>query len=504
MAETLRSRIRVLSGQSFIYGLSGALTKLVGLIIIPILGRLFVPSQFAAIDLITAFGAAIGSVLLLGSDAAVAFYFFREADEEGRRTLVSTWMIFQFCLNTLVGAILFIFAEPITHLVIGPSYSSDYIKLTGCAFPLGSTIGYVLEILRLQLRPKRYLLVSGLSVVTGLLLTLALVVALRLGLLGIYIASALTNVLAFTAAMYAVHSSVMPRFSFDRLKKVLAYGIPLVPISVAAWAINLSNRFFIKAHSVHGVSGVSDTGLFGMGNRVSQLLLLVVTAFTLAWGPFALSISESPDAKRTYAKVLTFYAVTLGTLTLGLSLFAPLILTFAAKPEYARSYQVVAPLAAAYAVYGAYPIVAMGAALSKKTIHLSWTTIVGAVVTLGLNAVLVPLPYMGLEGGAIATLCGYSVMVSLVYVVSQRLYPIPFEGRKLLTCVSLLVGAVVLGQLLRPMFPALSVAGIGVRLALLLLFPLALVALSVVERYEVRVVYGALHSALLRRRGAAA
>jgi O-antigen/teichoic acid export membrane protein len=236
-----------------------------------------------------------------------------------------------------------------------------------------------------------------------------------------------------------------------------------------------------------------------MGNRIAQLLLLAISAFALAWSPFALSISESPDAKRVYAKVLTFYVAVLSWLTLGLSLFAPLILTVV-KPDYARSYQVVAPLAYAYAVAGAYPIVAMGTALSKKTIHLSWATIAAGVFTLALNAILVPLPYMSLTGGAVATLCGNLMLVGLVYTVSQRLYPIPYEIRKVLTCAVLLAATVTLGQLLRLWLSPVSLIGLVVRLIALAVFPTALVATGVVERYEVRVLYGALHRAVLRRR----
>jgi O-antigen/teichoic acid export membrane protein len=499
MAETLRSRVRVLSSQSLVYGLSGTLTKLVGLIIVPILGSKFTPIAFAPIDLITAFASVIGSVILLGSDAAVAYYYFRETDEQGRQDLISTWMIFQFLLNAIVGAMLFIFAEPITRLILGPSSNSWYIRLTGCAFPLGSTVNYSLEILRLQIRPRRYVLVSGSSVIAGLFLTLLLVVSLNLGLVGIYIASLSSNILAFAISTYSLRRSIVPRFSPARFKQILAYGLPLVPISVSNWAIGLSNRFFIRAHSSQLATGLSDTGLFGMGNRIALLLMLAISAFALAWSPFALSISESPDAKRVYAKVLTFYVAVLSWLTLGLSLFAPLILTVV-KPDYARSYQVVAPLAYAYAVAGAYPIVAMGTALSKKTIHLSWATIAAGICTLALNAILVPLPYMSLTGGAVATLCGNLMLVGLVYAVSQRLYPIPYEIRKVLTCAVLLAATVTLGQLLRVWLSPVSLTGIVVRLVALGIFPTALVIAGVIERYEVGVLYGALHSAVFRRR----
>jgi O-antigen/teichoic acid export membrane protein len=315
---------------------------------------------------------------------------------------------------------------------------------------------------------------------SGLALTIGLVVIARMGLLGVYIGSACTNVISFCVAMAMIHRSLRPAFSLSRLRALLAYGVPLVPITVAGWAIALSSRFFIQAHT-----GGSDVGIFGMGSKVAQIMMLFVTAFTLAWGPFAFSIAEERDARRTYAKVLTFYTAGMGWLALGLSLFAPLILLVAVNPSFARAYQVVPPLALAYMVAGAYNIVAVGTSLSKKTIHLSWTTIAAAVVTVVLNAVLLPLPYMSLVGGALATLAGQLVSVGLVYWVSQRLYPVPYERGKVLRCVAIIGLLVIVGQLERIWVEPNLAVGILVRLLLLGLYPLLLIGLRVIERYEV-------------------
>jgi O-antigen/teichoic acid export membrane protein len=486
MAVTLRARMRQLSTQSLVYGLSGALTKVVGLIIVPLLLRIFTPADFGVIGLISAFTSILGAVLILGSDAAVGYYYFREGDEPGRRALLSTWFIFQFALNSVAGLALFVFAHPLTQLVLGAAQNDVYLRLTGAVFPLGSTFAYALEVLRLQMRPARYLAVSAVNVLSGLVLTLILVVALGLGLTGVYVASAMTNLVAFAAVAVSLRGSFRLRFSTPRLRALLSFGVPLVPITLAAWAIGTSNQFFIKAHT-----GVADVGLFSAGSKVAQIMFLAVTAFSLAWGPFAFSIAEEEDAPRTYARVLTFYVAVLGWLALALSLFAPLILEIA-RPSFFRAYQVVPPLALSYMVYGAYPIVAIGTSLSRKTIHLSWTTLVGAGVTIAGNALLVPLPYLALIGGALATLGGNLVLVGLVYWVSQRLYPIPYEPRKVGTCIAILGILVLAGQVERAHFGPTSPAGLAFRAVLVASYPVLLVICGVLQRYELVVLRNAL------------
>lgn len=298
MAVTLRERMRQLTAQSFIYGLSGALTKIAGLLMVPILLHIFTPADYAVIDLVTTFTSVIGGILLLGSDAAVAYYYYRETDAEGQRSLISTWFIFQFVLNTLAGAALFVLAAPSAHLLFGSStHNQLYLQLIACVFPLSASFGYILEIFRLQMRPISYLAVSAVNVSTGVVLSLILVVWLNKGLTGVYLASTATNVVTFAMALGAMRQTLRIRFSRQRLLQVLAYGTPLVPITVANWAIGVSNRLFIRAHS-----GLTDVGLFSSGSKVAQIMFLAVTAFGLAWGPFAYSIAEEQDARRTYAQ----------------------------------------------------------------------------------------------------------------------------------------------------------------------------------------------------------
>jgi O-antigen/teichoic acid export membrane protein len=315
----------------------------------------------------------------------------------------------------------------------------------------------------------------------------------------VYVASAATNVVTFAWAIRAMRKTLGIRFSRRRLQQVLAFGTPLVPITVATWAIAVSNRLFIRAHS-----GLVDVGLFSSGSKVAQIMLLAVTAFSLAWGPFAYSIAEEPDAKRTYARVLTYYVAAVGWLAVALSIFAPLIL-WIARPAYAPAYQVVPPLVISYMITGAYSIVAIGTSLSRKTIHLSWTTISAAAVALALNTVLPLLPGLALVGGALATMCGNLVSVGLVYLVSQRLYPIAFERRKVLICGAVLGLVILLGEISHTVVGATSVAGVVFRLGLLAAYPWLLIWAGVIERYEVVVLRNALLSGVggrLRRNGA--
>jgi len=100
----------------------------------------------------------------------------------------------------------------------------------------------------------------------------------------------------------------------------------------------------------------------------------------------------------------------------------------------------------------------------RKTVHLSALAIGAAILNVVLNFALIP-PF-GIVGAGLATAAGYGALALSYYWLAQRLYPTPYEPRKVVT---MLATATLLGLLgLVPFEPVgLSVA---VKLAALAVF----------------------------------
>jgi O-antigen/teichoic acid export membrane protein len=104
---------------------------------------------------------------------------------------------------------------------------------------------------------------------------------------------------------------------------------------------------------------------------------------------------------------------------------APIVLLLA-KGDYAPASSVIGLLALAAVSVGLYYISALGLNLAQRTGHVGWTNMVAALANIVLNATLIPM--WGIVGAAIAALAANLLLVVLMYVMSQRVYPIPFDG----------------------------------------------------------------------------
>ncbi len=267
-------------------------------------------------------------------------------------------------------------------------------------------------------------------------------------------------------------------FDRDLLRRMNRFGMPLVPSGLLLWVTSFSDRFFLVT-----LADAAETGLYSVGVRIASAMVLLLTAFRMAWPAFAYSIVDDAEARRTYAWVLTYLTVVSAWVATGLALLSPWLVDWLAAPAFASSSRVVGPLAFAAVAFGAYIVVAIGIGREKRT-QFNWVvTGAAALVNVVLNLTLIP-PY-GMMGAAVATVAAYAVMFVGMAWWSQRIYPVPYQWRRVATAAAAGIGLVVVGKLVD--------AGLPLAVALTAVYPLALVPLGFLlpaERARIRRAFG--------------
>jgi O-antigen/teichoic acid export membrane protein len=193
----------------------------------------------------------------------------------------------------------------------------------------------------------------------------------------------------------------------------------------------------------------------------------LLTAFRLAWPAFAYSIDDDRQARRTYAFVLTYIVALTTWVATGLALLSPWIVDWLAAPAFEESSRVVGPLAFSTVAFAGYIVVAIGVGRAKRT-QFNWiVTGAAAAVNIALNLLLIP--SYGMMGAAVATVAAYSTMFVGMVWWAQRIYPVPYQWRRIVTAAAVGLALVGVGKL--------TGGGFAVALALALVYPLALLPL---------------------------
>jgi O-antigen/teichoic acid export membrane protein len=227
--------------------------------------------------------------------------------------------------------------------------------------------------------------------------------------------------------------------------------------------MNFVDRMFLA-----GYKGAAEVGVYSAAVKIASVITFAMFAFRTAWPAFAYSIEDDRDAKRTYSFVLTYLLVLASWIALALGALAPWLVEALTAPGYQRAQKAVALLAFAGAVYAGYTVLAIGSGRARKT-QLNWVvTGIGAAANVAINFLLVP--RYGMVGAAISTTASYAVLFVGMTWYAQRVYPVAYQWRRVVTAVGAGVGLTVAARVADlPLAPSVL---------LVLAYPLALALLG--------------------------
>jgi O-antigen/teichoic acid export membrane protein len=252
-------------------------------------------------------------------------------------------------------------------------------------------------------------------------------------------------------------------FDTTLLRRMQAFGMPLVPSALALWAISFVDREFVSWYK-----GNAEVGVYSAAIKIASVITFLMVAFRTAWPAFAYSIEDDGEARRTYSFVLTYLLTATSWAALALGALAPWWVQLLTDPRYQRAEKGVALLAFAGAVYAGYTVLAIGSGRARRT-QLNWVvTGTGAAVNVGLNFWLIP--RWGMVGAAISTAAAYVVLFLGMTLYAQQVYRVPYQWRRVVTCIAAAVGLTVAARAAHlPLAPSFL---------LVLAYPLALAALG--------------------------
>jgi O-antigen/teichoic acid export membrane protein len=234
-----------------------------------------------------------------------------------------------------------------------------------------------------------------------------------------------------------------------------------VPVAFAYGVIGSVDRWSLQRYA-----SLDEVGTYALAMKFFAVVTMGVSAFQLAFMPFAFARAKDPDAPKLYARVLGLYVAIASAGALACAVIAPLAIRLLATGDYAASAQPALWLCFAAVAQGAYYVAALGINLSLRNHWLGVSAGGAALVAALANTLLVP--RLGAEGAAAATFAAHTASAVLTYTIAQRLHPLPYRGARLVT---LFVSGVLLGAVTVHASPH-GAAGVAVRFAAVVAFAL--------------------------------
>ena len=398
-----------------IYGFGGIISKLVPLVMVPIVTRLMPNSSYFGIsdmsNTVVSFGS---SLAVMGMYDAMYRMFFEKDDEDYQKEICSTTLIFTLVTSAVIFLIMLVLRDFIADKFFGDTKYTYLVYITAIATLVGATNNIICAPTRMQNKRKVFVVMNALSPLVSygvsipLLLTGHYIIALPVaGVISGFSCEVIFWILNKEWFNFK-------KFRIEYLKPLLWIAIPLLPNFLIYWIFSSSDKLMIT-----NLIGTAATGVYSVGGKLGNASQLIYTAFAGGWQFFAFSTMKEKDQVKSNSQIFEYLGIISFVCAMGIFIICKPLYELLFTGEYVVGYIISPYLFLAPLLQMLFQVACNQFLVIKKT----WTNIfilsTGAIVNIVLNLVLIP--KIEIEGAAIATLVGYVVSDIIVVIVLMKM-----------------------------------------------------------------------------------
>jgi len=408
--------------QSFIYFFSNIISRSLSILLLPLYTRILSTTDYGIFDLLIIFGNFVNVIVAFEISQSI-YRFYHEKKNKKKYCSTSLWftvfayIIFLGLTFTFSKEITFFFFARYDQIVIF-NFAVIYITLNGIYI-------LVTNQLRLQNLANYFLKSSLISGVVTIFSTFIFVIIFKLQLIGIFLGLILG---IFLGLIYSINKlmsiSYVLTFNVKALIEMLKYSIPLIFSSILVISILFMDRYFLNYYL-----SIQEVGIYGIGYRISSVLILIIVGFQLSFSPFIFKNYKKKKTPLIIGNFLTLFFSICFLFYLFLSLFSKDIMRIFIGKDFIEAGNIISYLGLSLMISQFY-VFFPGIMIAKKNYLYLIINFIGFLINFFLNIYLIPLN--GIVGASIASLFTNIFILLFSIIFSQYYYTMIINWLKLI------------------------------------------------------------------------
>ena len=408
------SKVKLFIDNFLVYGVGGIISKIIPLIMVPIVTRLMPDTEYFGIsdlsNTVVQFGSAIA---VMGMYDAMYRMFFEKEEVEFKRKVCSTAFLFTACVSVIVFFVMLMMRGTIAKYFFGDRKYSYIVYLSAMATLVGATNSIISAPTRMQNKRKVFLITNTISPLLSYAISIPLLLAghyiIALPLAGVI--SGFTMELSFGVMNHKWFSPGL----FDRklLKQLLVISIPILPNFLIYWIFNSCDKVMIT-----NMIGIGTAGIYSVASKLGHVSQLIYTAFAGGWQFFAFSTMREAGQVKSNSRIFEYLGVLSFIATCFICAWSYPLFHVLFTEQYMPGYISAPYLFLAPLLQMLFQVAGNQFLVIKKTWPSMFILFGGALLNIVFNLTLIPV--LGIEGASIATLMGYVISdISCVLVLCR-------------------------------------------------------------------------------------
>ncbi|MEQ8425081.1 MAG: polysaccharide biosynthesis C-terminal domain-containing protein [Cyclobacteriaceae bacterium] len=442
------SKISKLASETALYGLGSIIPRFLNFLLFPLHTRVFNPEDYGVVSYLYVFVAFLNIVYTFGMETA----YFRFATKEGNdpKRIFNIAQTTVVILSLSLSAIFIVFASPLAASLSIPG-KEHYIVWLAIIMFIDGIVALPFARLRLEKKPLRFafarivnvLILIGLNIyffviadwlVQGEItfdikrLTDAAATESRYGIEYVFLANLVANGF-YLLFFIKILSAWRPKVEKEIFSSMFRYAFPVMLTGLAGMTNEMFSRWtlewWLPENFYQGKTSMYAIGVFSAAYKYAVIMNLAIQAFRFAAEPFFFSNAQDKNSPELFAKVNHFFLIVTSFILLAVTINIDLLKFLVGGEEYYDGLVTVPILLSGYLFLGVYYNLSVWFKLTDRTYYGTIITVGGAILTIALNFILIPI--WGYVGSSWASLACYFVMAVACYFTGQKHYPIPYK-----------------------------------------------------------------------------
>lgn len=397
------NKVKLFIENFLVYGLGGVISKLIPLIMVPIVTRLMPDETYYGISDLSNTAVSFGSAIaIMGMYDAMYRLFFDKDEEEHKKTVCSTTLLFTLCTSLIVFIVMLLAKDLIARFFFNSRQYVNVVYLSAMAMLVSATNSIISAPTRMQNKRMVFLVTNTVSPL------LSYAVSIPLLLAGYYVIALPLAAVVSGLTMECIFGIMnrkwfqFRRFNVSTLKQLLMIAIPLLPNFLIYWIFNSCDKIMIT-----NMIGIGAAGIYSVGSKLGNCSQLIYTAFAGGWQFFAFSTMKEEGQVESNSRIFEYLGIISFVSTMFICAWSHWIFDTLFTENYLSGYIVAPYLFLAPLLQMLFQVACNQFLVIKKTWPNMMILMIGAIMNVLINRMLIPV--LRIEGASIATLTGYVV-----------------------------------------------------------------------------------------------
>lgn len=411
---------------TFLYSIGKILPQFIGFLLLPIYTSVLTTKEYGIVESLYILTMVLTIFFSLASERSMFRLYYDYKTTLEKKLFIGNLSMIVIIASFFLLGLTFLFSNQVSLIFKDIPFNPFFVFAILTSFLMA--FSFIPQTLyQVEKQPVKFLMLSISTFIASTIFILYFILYKEQGAIGLIKGRFFGYLFVFPLNSLIIYKACSFKIKKRVIKNILSFSLPMIPVLLTAWVLNMSNRIFIEQYF-----SLSEVGIFSLAFRISSIATIALGGLFTAFNPVFYSLSndnvnveESKNKLFSLCKIISF---TVLFACFSISLISKEVIFLFFDVSYHQAIILIPLIIVSILFVNISGLFNLMIYQEKKPKTIMYISILGAFVSVLLNFLLVP--RYNMIGAANASIITALFIMLTKYVYARKAYYIdlPFKS----------------------------------------------------------------------------